>query len=168
VITAARSTTVIIPAGTAIVRSVTPNRPSVGWRCTSAAFWLAIFRVAILNSRLERFENGLVTFRYRDNRTHQIEHRTLCAEEFLRRFFSHVLPRGLVKVRSYGLWSANNSDKLDKARGLLASAAPPPTGQPIATPPPPLTAAAPMLCPQCKIGHLIWVQCLLPQQTRAP
>ena len=76
----------------------------------------------------------------------------------------------MVKVRSYGLWSANNSDKLDKARGLLASAAPPPppTGQPLATPPPSLTAAAPMLCPQCKIGHLSWVQCLLPQQTRAP
>ena len=129
-----------------------------------------VFRVAILNSRLERFENGLVTFRYRDNRTHQIEHRTLCAEEFLRRFFSHVLPRGLVKVRSYGLWSANNSDKLDKARGLLASSTsqPPPPTQPIATSPPSLTDATPMLCPQCKIGHLIWVQCLLPQQTRAP
>jgi Putative transposase/Transposase zinc-binding domain len=129
-----------------------------------------VFRVAIVNSRLERFENGSLTFRYRDNRTHQIEHRTLCAEEFLRRFLSHVLPRGLVKVRSYGLWSANNSDKLDKARGLLAGAAPQPpaTSLQIASSLPSLTDGSAMLCPQCKIGHLIWLQRLLPQRTRAP
>ncbi len=31
-----------------------------------------IFRVAITNSRLERIENGQVTFRYRDNRSQQL------------------------------------------------------------------------------------------------
>ena len=38
-----------------------------------------IFRVAISNSRLERFENGQVTFRYRDNRSQQLRRVTLPA-----------------------------------------------------------------------------------------
>ena len=31
-----------------------------------------VFRVALSNSRLERFENGQVTFRYRDNHSQQL------------------------------------------------------------------------------------------------
>jgi len=133
-----------------------------------------VFRIAISNSRLERFEHGQVTFRYRDNKTQKLQHLTLRAHEFIRRFLRHVLPKGFVKVRSYGLWSARSGDKLEKARALLAPpqapSAPPanPTTQlpcataPSAAPPPPL------LCPQCKTGHLIWVRELLPQRTRAP
>jgi hypothetical protein len=121
-----------------------------------------VFRIAINNSRLEAFDNGQVTFGYRDNRTQQPRHVTLPAEEFIGRFMRHVLPKGFVKVRAYGLWSARAGDKLQKARALLAPAAPsstPPTqvasfseADPPANPP-----APPRPCPQCKIGHLIWV-----------
>ena len=62
-----------------------------------------VFRIAIANSRLESIDNGQVSFRYRDNRTQQIRHVTLPAHEFLERFLQHVLPRGVVKVRYYGI-----------------------------------------------------------------
>jgi len=79
-----------------------------------------VFRIAIANSRIASFQNGQVTFRYRDNRSQQIQHVTLDAQEFIRRFLRHVLPKGFVKVRSYGLWSPQAGDKLQKARSLLA------------------------------------------------
>jgi hypothetical protein len=59
------------------------------------------FRIAISNSRLEKFENGQVTFAYRHNKTQELKHPTLPAQEFIRRFLRHVLPKGFVKVRSY-------------------------------------------------------------------
>ena len=62
-----------------------------------------VFRVAITNSRIEAFDRGQVTFRYRDNRTQQCRHLRLPAEEFIHRFLLHVLPRGFPKVRHYGL-----------------------------------------------------------------
>src|SRR5580765_173079 len=142
-----------------------------------------VFRIAITNSRLESFENGQVTFRYRDNRTQQIQHVTLRAEEFIRRFLRHVLPKGLVKVRSYGLWSARHQAKLEKARQLLeppkpissrlGQPTPPPDVAPDSTPniSPPQTEAAggqPPFCPCCNVCHLIWVRELLPQHTRGP
>ena len=41
-----------------------------------------IFRVAISNSRLERIENGEVTFRYRDNRSQLLRRETVTGVEF--------------------------------------------------------------------------------------
>jgi len=127
------------------------------------------FRIAISNRRLERFENGQVTFGYRDRKTQHKKQVTLPGGEFIRRFLLHVLPKGFVKVRSYGLWSSTQKEKLQKARSLLASAraeATPATEllahKPAEAPPPPL------LCPHCKIGHLILVASLLPQRTRGP
>src|SRR5256885_4789652 len=56
-----------------------------------------VFRIALSNSRLERFEKGQVTFRYRDNRTQQIRRVSLPAAQFLARFLQHVLPKALPK-----------------------------------------------------------------------
>jgi hypothetical protein len=124
-----------------------------------------VFRIAISNSRLERFENGQVTFRYRDNRTQEIKHLQLSAQEFMQRFLQHVLPKGLVKVRSYGLWSATNADKLKKARALLPRETS--TQSPAVVPEAPLKAS-PTICPHCKIGHLVLVASLLPERIRGP
>jgi len=126
-----------------------------------------VFRIAISNSRLERLEKDTVTFTYRDNRTQEIKHPQVSAHEFIRRFLQHVLPKGLVKVRTYGLWTANNSDKLERARSLLAAAAPPSApALPQSSPAP--VPALPSLCPRCKTGHLMLVASLLPQRTRGP
>ena len=124
------------------------------------------FHIAISNSRLEKFENAQVTFAYRDNKTQQLKHPTLPAQEFIRRFLRHVLPRGFVKVRSYSLWNANNADKLDKARTLLAAQTPPAiSAWPVQASPAPRPLA---LCPHCKVGHLVLIASLLPQRTRGP
>jgi hypothetical protein len=64
-----------------------------------------IFRVAISNRRILKVADSKVTFRYRESDTGRWRTCTLMAEEFLRRFLQHVLPKGFVKVRYYGLFS---------------------------------------------------------------
>jgi len=81
-------------------------------------------RVAISNQRLLSLEDGQVTFRYKDyaadNRSKTL---TLSGEEFLRRFVQHVLPRGFVKIRHYGLLAPRGRDeRLATCRRLLLPA----------------------------------------------
>jgi hypothetical protein len=45
---------------------------------------------------------------------------TLDADEFLRRFLQHVLPRGFQKVRYYGFASPNARPSLEAVRWLAA------------------------------------------------
>ena len=60
-------------------------------------------RVAISNQRLLALEDGRVTFRWKNYaRAGEPATMTLKAEEFIRRFLLHVLPKGLVKVRHCG------------------------------------------------------------------
>ena len=58
-----------------------------------------------------------------DSATDQTRFSTISAEEFIRRFLQHVLPKGFVKVRYYGLLSAANRHLLDQARQVLNTAA---------------------------------------------
>ena len=60
-------------------------------------------RVAISNHRLLSFDGAQVSFRWKDY-AHGSKQRkmTLSADEFLRRFLLHVLPRGLVRIRHFG------------------------------------------------------------------
>jgi hypothetical protein len=99
-------------------------------------------RVAISNHRLLSFEDGKVTFRWKDY-AHGGKKRkmTLTAHEFIRRFLLHVLPRGFVRIRHFG-WMANRNRSLRAARcrALL-----PPTSSP--TTPPSASTARP--CPHC-------------------
>jgi hypothetical protein len=64
-----------------------------------------IFRVALSNRRLVKMEGDQVTFRYEDSRSGETKYSTLTAEAFLYRFLQHILPRGFVKVRYYGLFA---------------------------------------------------------------
>ena len=81
-------------------------------------------RVAISNQRLLALEDGQVTFRYKDYAAGQrSKTMTLSAEEFLRRFVQHVLPRGFVKLRHYGLLaSRGRNQRLTQCRRLLLPA----------------------------------------------
>ena len=77
-------------------------------------------RVGISNHRLLGVTDDAVTFRTRGEKT-----ATLHPHEFLRRFLLHVLPRGFVKLRHFGLLAPGNvNTKLVKARALLNAAAP--------------------------------------------
>jgi hypothetical protein len=78
-------------------------------------------RVAISNHRLVNLQDGKVTFTVRDYAdAGKKKNLTLDAVEFLRRFLLHVLPRGFVRIRHYGLCAGRNvKSKLATARQLL-------------------------------------------------
>jgi Putative transposase/Transposase zinc-binding domain len=78
-------------------------------------------RVAISNGRLLELRDARVTFRYKDYADgHQQKTMTLTADEFLRRFMQHVLPKGFVKVRHYGLLAnCQRAERLEQCRRLL-------------------------------------------------
>jgi hypothetical protein len=82
------------------------------------------YRVAISNERIESLEDGQVTFRYKAYaHGHRWRRMTLAAHEFLRRFMQHVLPRGFVRIRSFGLLSHRGRDeRLAHCRQLLGVA----------------------------------------------
>jgi len=64
-------------------------------------------RVAIANSRLLALDARGVTFRYKDyRRSGQARYRTmtLAADEFIRRFLLHVLPKGFHRIATRGSW----------------------------------------------------------------
>ena len=79
-----------------------------------------IFRIAISNHRIVAVGKDTVTFKYFDNRDNGKEKlMTLPAIEFIRRFLSHVLPDGFVRVRHFGLHHASCRARLQQARRLL-------------------------------------------------
>ena len=98
-------------------------------------------RVAIANSRLIALDERGVTFRYKDYRRNgQARYRTmmLSADEFIRRFLLHVLPKGFHRIRHYGLLaSAGCKANIARARKLIAAPMPevePPTAHDTADP----------------------------------
>jgi hypothetical protein len=98
-------------------------------------------RMAISNHRFTAFDGEHVSFRWRDY-AHGGKQRVmpLDAVEFLRRFFLHVLPKGFVRIRRYGLLSNRfRKQLLPRARTLLAA-----QGREPLTPPP---------APNCELWH---------------
>jgi hypothetical protein len=126
-----------------------------------------VFRVALSNSRLEAFANGRVTFRYRDNRTQQLCHTTLSAEGFIGRFLQHALPKGLQKVRAYGLANGSQRDRRRRLVAALAAAQPSPD-LPRQRPVPTVPIDPAARCPHCRVGRLILLQILRPQRSTIP
>ena len=121
-------------------------------------------RVAISNHRILAVADGTVTFSIKDYRDQaRTKRMTLAGVEFLRRFLLHVLPKGFVRIRHYGLCAGRNvGTKLAAARLLLQPAlAGVPATVPSAIPPTPWwerfrqqTGIDVMACPSCG-GRLI-------------
>ena len=85
-------------------------------------------KVAIANHPLVDFDGEHVRFRWRDyadrNRRKTMR---LHADEFVRRFLLHVLPRGFTRLRHYGLLANRGRDKkLALCRALIDQPPPPP------------------------------------------
>jgi hypothetical protein len=81
-------------------------------------------RVAISNHRLVSFDGSNVTFRWRDY-AHGNKQKTMLvsADEFIRRFLLHVLPKGFVRIRHFGfLANAQRSASMELCRRLLRMA----------------------------------------------
>jgi putative transposase/transposase-like zinc-binding protein len=78
-------------------------------------------RVAISNSRLLTLADGQVSFWWKDYADDQrLKVMRLPADEFLRRFLLHVLPKRFVRIRHYGLFAGRNvSTQLVRCQQLL-------------------------------------------------
>lgn len=117
-----------------------------------------VFKTAISNERIKAVTGGNVTFAYRDRRDGNIKKEaTLSADEFIRRYLTHVLPNSYMRIRHYG-FLANRSRKVNIARvkkllGVFSFTEEKPeqdmeeiifelTGKDIS------------ICPQCKIGTM--------------
>jgi hypothetical protein len=117
-------------------------------------------RVALSNDRICSLQNGKVSFTYRD-RTNQNRRKlmTLGAEEFIRRFLLHVIPKGFMRVRHYGFLANHRKDCLSKCRQLmgLSPASPPPHQRSTDELMLSLTGIDIHRCPRCLKGTLVWV-----------
>jgi hypothetical protein len=78
-------------------------------------------RIALTNNRLVSLDDETVRFRYKDY-THGNRRKVMAldAHEFIRRYLTHVLPRGFTRIRHYGL-NGNRAKrhKLGAARAAL-------------------------------------------------
>jgi hypothetical protein len=135
-----------------------------------------VFRVAITNNRIVGLDATGVTLRHKHRASNRWRTVRLSGEEFMRRFLQHVLPKGLHKVRYYGLWHPTRREDAARARLLLQQC------------PTPAANAAPSeasghadhepgerapgddrrICPCCKVGHLTHVRRLYPKQASGP
>jgi len=99
------------------------KRPFAGPSAVLAYLSRYTHRVAISNGRLLALDERGVTFRWKDYRAKgRTRHKamTLGADEFMRRFLLHTLPRGLHRIRHYGLLAnGNRKASLAVARELL-------------------------------------------------
>jgi hypothetical protein len=125
-----------------------------------------IFRVAISNQRIVKVAEGQVTFRYTPSGQKKSKLCTLSAEEFLRRFLQHVLPKGFVKVRYYGLFAPGQRGRLQQARALLAGAEPGEADSDAVEVDPEEPEPSERLCPEC--GQPMSRQRLRPRQSHPP
>ncbi|HSH82081.1 MAG TPA: transposase, partial [Herpetosiphonaceae bacterium] len=129
-----------------------------------------IFRVALSNNRLERVVDDQVTFRYRDADSKQTKRCTLSAEAFIRRFLQHVVPKGFVKVRYYGLFSPAKRPLLAQVRTLLeevANGAPGDAATPITADAAEERVARIYACPSCG-ATMECTQVLVPSSRSPP
>ena len=123
-------------------------------------------RVAISNRRIHSFDNGKVTFGWKDY-AHGNQQRTMTLDsvEFIRRFLLHVLPSGFMRIRYYGfLANRHRAEKIELARTLLAEQASSTNNEPESSePPPPQPDSTGQavddfdICPKCKQGRLVIV-----------
>jgi hypothetical protein len=86
-------------------------------------------RVAIANQRLVFVGDDVVRFVWKDYADHdRVKTMTLSADEFLRRFLLHVVPRGFMRIRHFGLLASRyRAVKIARCRALLGASPPEPT-----------------------------------------
>ena len=95
-------------------------------------------RVALSNHRLVKLQDDQVTFTWKDYADGcRRKEMTLDAVEFVRRFALHIIPKGLVRIRQYGLLAhRDRGERLALCRSLLAAAAGPSPALQTESPPP--------------------------------
>jgi hypothetical protein len=113
-------------------------------------------KIAISNSRLEAHDGNQVTFRYKDYRKGgEKAMMVLDAQEFIRRFAMHILPKGFVRIRHYGILSSTTKKaNIAKIRAELG------TKQTLVVEKRILTGNQLPLCPCCKTPTMVTIEIL--------
>jgi hypothetical protein len=115
-------------------------------------------RIAISNNRIISIDKDTVTIQVKDYKNNnQKKNVTMKGIEFIRRFLMHVLPKGFVKIRHYGLLAnRNKKTKLTLCRKLTKSPVYQPVFEGLSTIEilSILTNKDVTLCPSCKKDHL--------------
>lgn len=69
-------------------------------------------KIAISNHRIKHADDSYVTFAYKDYKHGSVKKEmTLHAFEFIRRYSMHILPKGLVRIRHYGILSSTSKNQ---------------------------------------------------------
>ena len=69
-------------------------------------------KIAISNHRIKNTEDNKVMFSYKDYKHGSVKKEmALEATEFIRRFSLHILPKGFVRIRHYGICSSSSKQK---------------------------------------------------------
>src|SRR6202453_4583652 len=133
-----------------------------------------VFRVAVTNTRIVALDDQAVTIRHKHRKSNRWRMSRIPGQEFMRRFLQHVLPKGLHKVRYFGLWHPAKRKEAARARLLLLldRRTTQPRGQigadaadPSADP---KTSDDPRVCPCCRKGLLLFVRQLSPKRAQGP
>lgn len=113
-------------------------------------------RVAVSNNRILHVDEEHVTFSYRDRRNNVRTEMTLQGNEFIRRFLLHVLPKGFMRIRSFGFLA--NRIKKQSLVGIRESLGQNPPEQTGAKTSRELllelTGVDIVRCPECGKGHM--------------
>ena len=133
-----------------------------------------VFRIAITQRRILAMDDRTVTFQYKDRKAQRQRTCTLEGTEFVRRFLQHVLPRGVHKVRYYGLWNPQKRELAQRVRLMLqlqrpATPAPELAEEPAKEPASfqPFQPFRPV-CPYCGGDQLVPVRQIPRQRSRSP
>lgn len=148
------------------------RRPFAGPRSVLRYLGRYTHRVALTNARLVALDAQSVRFTWKDYADHaRRKTMTLDGVEFLRRFLQHVLPRGFVRIRHYGLLAhAQKARRLARCRELLGQVDP-------SAAPPPASAVALLAeragldvtrCPACRAGRLVLTRPIPPSTPPPP
>ena len=113
-------------------------------------------RVAISNTRIKNIDHNGVTFSYKDYRDNANQKlMTLTGVEFLRRFALHILPRGFVKIRYFGILTSAYRQQVESLKTKPDIFQLNETRQQRIVR---LTGLNPCKCPKCKTGTMIPVE----------
>jgi hypothetical protein len=130
-----------------------------------------VHRTALTDKAIVGSDDKTVNFAYRDSRHQQRKCMTLPAHEFVRRFLQHVPPKGLHRVRAFGLLHSAHRITLKRVQLLLTAARAP------APVPAVLDSGlqrSPLRCPHCLhatlrlLRRLSPIECVMLVRARAP
>ena len=126
-----------------------------------------IFRVALSNNRILSADEAQVTFRYRHGDSGKHRTSTIPVDTFIDRFVAHILPKGFVKVRYYGLFRPGVRTDLRHIRAQLMLLRGQGLLDPVIPQPEPTARAEQIAtCPDC--GARMQGRRLAPIRARAP